>query len=110
MDMNVEAIYYSRPSKMSEEGRVHFTTKGDRLYAISLDWPAGELLIPALGDGKVDGGRIEKVELLWAKGALSFTRDAAGLRVKFPEEKPCDVASTLNICGLKLPPPEKAAG
>jgi len=88
MDVNGEAIYYSRPWKMSEEGRVHFTTKGDTLYAISLDWPAGVLTIPALGEGKADGGRIEKVELLGAKGALNFTRDAAGLRVKFPRRNP----------------------
>jgi len=41
---------------------------------------------------------------------LNFTRDTADLCVKFPEEKPCDVAWTLKISGLKLPPPAKAAG
>jgi hypothetical protein len=71
MDVNGEAIYYSRPWKISEGGRVHFTTKSDTLYAISLDWPDGELAIPALGEGKANEGRIEKVELPGAKGAPS---------------------------------------
>jgi len=110
MDVNGEAIYFSRPWSISEEGRVHFTTRGDALYAISLDWPAGELVIPALGEGKPLDGAIEKVELLGGKGKLSFSRDATGLRVKFPDEKPCDVAYTMKITGLKLPPPAKATG
>jgi alpha-L-fucosidase len=110
MDVNGEAIYGSRPWKISEEGRVHFTAKGDSLYAISLDWPEGELAIPALGEGKGTEGGIEKVELLGGKEKLSFTRNAAGLHVKFPDEKPCDVAYAVKITGLKLPPPAKAAG
>jgi alpha-L-fucosidase len=110
MDVNGEAIYGSRPWKMSEEGRVHFTTKGNTLYAISMDWPAGELVIPALGQGKVTEGRVERVELLGGKGPLAFTQDAAGLHVKFPEEKPCDVAYTLKISGLRLPAPARATG
>ena len=110
MDVNGEAIYYSRPWKISEEGHVHFTTNGNTLYAISLDWPTGELVIPALGEGKVTEGKIERVELLGNNGGLDFTRDAAGLRIKFPDRKPCDVAWTVKITGLKLPPPAKAAG
>jgi len=110
MDVNGEAIYYSRPWKISEEGHVHFTTKGNTLYAISLNWPNGELVIPALGAGKVTDGRIEKVELLGNDGALNFTQDAAGLHVKFPDQKPCDVAWTVKITGLKLPLPARATG
>ena len=35
-------------------------------------------------------------------GALQFTQDADGLKVKFPAEKPCDYAYALKITGLKL--------
>jgi alpha-L-fucosidase len=102
MDVNGEAIYSTRPWKISEEGSVHFTTKGDTLYAISLKWPTDELVIPALGTEKISPGKIEKVELLGVKAPLAFTQDAAGLHVKFPIEKPCDFAYSLKITGLQL--------
>jgi alpha-L-fucosidase len=105
LGVNGDAIYGTRPWKVSEEGRVRFTTKGQTLYAISLAWPANnELVIPALGEGKGLEGKIEKVELLGHNGALEFTQDDAGLKVKFPAEKPCDYAYSLKISGLKLPP------
>jgi alpha-L-fucosidase len=105
LDVNGGAIYGTRPWKISEEGRVHFTTKGSTLYAISLAWPTNDLVIPALGQGKGLAGKIEKVELLGHKGALEFTQNAYGFKVKFPAEKPCDFAYALKITGLKLPPP-----
>jgi alpha-L-fucosidase len=105
LGVNGEAIYGSRPWKMSEEGRVHFTTKGQTLYAISLAWPTNDLVIPAMGSDKNLEGKITKVELLGHKGELEFTQDADGLKVKFPAEKPCDYCYALKIMGLKLPPP-----
>jgi alpha-L-fucosidase len=104
LGVNGEAIYGSRPWKMSEEGRVHFTTKGQTLYAISLAWPTNDLAIPALGSDTNLEGKITKVELLGHKGELEFTQDASGLKVKFPAEKPCDYCYVLKITGLKLPP------
>jgi len=108
MDVNGEAIYSTRPWKMSEEGHVFFATKGDSLYAITSDWPT-ELAIPALATSKVTDGKIEKVEMLGHAGPLDFTQDAAGLHVKFPAQKPCDVAYALKITGLKLPAAKAAS-
>ena len=104
LGVNGEAIYGSRPWKMSEEGRVYFTTKGQTLYAISLAWPTNDPVVPALGEGKGLEGKITKVELLGHKGELEFTQDASGLKVNFPAEKPCDYCYALKITGLKLPP------
>jgi alpha-L-fucosidase len=104
LGVNGDAIYGTRPWKMSEEGRVHFTTKGQTLYAISLAWPTNDLIIPALGQGRLLDGKIEKVELLGHNGALEFTQDADGLKVKFPSEKPCDFACAVKITGLTLAP------
>jgi alpha-L-fucosidase len=104
LGVNGDAIYGTRPWKMSEEGRVHFTTKGQTLYAISLAWPTNDLIIPALGQGRLLDGKIEKIELLGHKGALEFTQDADGLKVKFPSEKPCDFAYAMKITGLTLAP------
>lgn len=100
--VNGDAIYATRPWKISEAGRVHFTKKGDTLYAISLDWPKGELVIPEPAGGFGAAGKVETIELLGHSGLLSFTEDAAGLHVIFPQEKPCDYAYALRITGLRL--------
>ena len=42
------------------------------------------------------------VEMLGHAGALVFTQDASGLRVKMPGKRPCDFAWALKISGLKL--------
>jgi alpha-L-fucosidase len=104
LDVNGEAIYATRPWIISGEGHVYFTTKDQTLYAISLIWPVGDLVIPALGRDKTDG-KVEKVELLGHPGELDFTQDSDGLKVKFPADKPCDFAFALKITGLKIPPP-----
>ena len=36
------------------------------------------------------------------KGDLKFTQDADGLKVQLPANKPCDLAYTLKVTGLKL--------
>ena len=80
---------------------IRFTTKGDTLYALVMTWPT-EVVITSLATGKPVQGKVGKVELLGHAGALEFTQDAAGLKVKFPAEKPCDFAYALKISGLKL--------
>ena len=81
---------------------IRFTTRGDTLYATVMSRPGEEAVITSLATGKAPSGKIEKVELLGHAGALAFTQDAAGLHVKFPEEKPCDYAFVLKIAALKL--------
>jgi alpha-L-fucosidase len=99
------------PSESYTPREIRFTTKpalsgvegGETLYAIVMDWPAEQAVITSLATGQAPGGKIEKVELLGHKGELNFTRDADGLKVVFPTDKPCDVAYVLKITGLKRP-------
>jgi alpha-L-fucosidase len=96
---NGDAIYGTRAWTKSEEGKTHFTRKGDTLYAITLEWPAsGELALASLGSGV---GAVSKVELLGSAGTLAFTQDASGLKVTFPA-KTGEHAWALRITGLKL--------
>lgn len=104
LGVNGEAIYGTRPWTISEEGRVHFTTKGDTLYAIALAWPGDAMTIAALARGKAPSGTIRKVELLGNTATLDFTQDAEGLKIKMPAEEPGDYAVALKITGLKLNP------
>ena len=69
---------------------------------VAMTWPGEEAVITSLATGQPVRGKIEKIELLGHAGALKFTQDANGLKVKFPAEKPCDFIYTLKITGLML--------
>jgi alpha-L-fucosidase len=83
---------------------IRFTTHGDTLYAIVMAWPDGPAVIKSLATGGARQGEVKRVELLGHAGLLAFTQDGAGLKVRFPAERPCDYAYTLKITGLKIPP------
>ena len=129
LDVNGDAIYGTRPWVKFGEGipasrgtnaapataaaaprpAYRLTTKGDNLYAIALSWPGEQAVVTSLATGAASSGKITGVELLGHKGALQFTQDADGLKVKMPDEQPCDYAFALKITGLKLNPPAATA-
>ncbi len=114
-----EAIYASRPWKVFGEGPtqvasgsltdaqkpdytsqdIRFTTRGETLYATFLAWPKnGSVVITSLAEQTgLYPASIVKVELLGANKPLSWVRDAAGLRVELPVDKPCEHAGVLKI-------------
>ena len=117
--VNGEAIYASRPWKVFGEGPtqvasgsftdakernftsqdIRFTTRGATLYATFLAWPEnGSVVITSLAEQTgLYPAPIGKVELLGADEPLSWVRDAAGLRVELPVDKPCEHAGVLKI-------------
>jgi alpha-L-fucosidase len=110
LDVNGDAIYGTRAWKIFGEGNFRYTTKGGGLYAIMIlpraadAGPAGgEALLPALATGTASPGAVEKVELLGHPGALEFSQDETGLKVKLPAAMPSEYAVALKITGLKLP-------
>jgi alpha-L-fucosidase len=113
LSVNGEAIYGTRPWKVFGEGPtevvtgsfkdtaskpftgedIRFTAKGKTLYAIALAWPeGGKLVVKSLADYPV-----KSVELLGSKAKLQWKRDAAGLTVQLPSEKPGDYAFAFKI-------------
>lgn len=103
LKVNGEAIYRTRPWTKSEEGKVHFTRRGDTLYAISLDWPGAGLALASL---PASAGRVTKGELLAADGPreLEFAQDESGLRVTPPASRTGEHAHAFHITGLTLAP------
>jgi len=120
MPANQEAIFGTRPFSVFGEGApdvkgsgnfnesssrpytaedIRFTTRGRTLYAFALAWPAGgKVTIKTLAKGSAAWpGEVAKVELLGSKATLKFSRDAAGLVVSLPEQKPHDHAYALKI-------------
>ena len=80
---------------------VRFTTRGNVVYAIVMNWPAsGSVTLASFATGTPIAGEIERVELLGHGAPLPFKRDRAGLTIAFPPQRPCDHAYTLKINGL----------
>jgi alpha-L-fucosidase len=90
---------------------IRFTVKGDNLYAIALDWPGDEILITSLVavDEEEDEDVIEypgyyiypdeiaSVTMLGDGKELDWELTSRGLKIKTPENKPCDHAYTFKI-------------
>ena len=112
LEINGDAIYGTHNWTKFSEGNDarggggrelswRFTVKGDALYAIALSWPTNETVITSLSTTNV-AEKITGVELLGHKGALEFSQDETGLKIKLPADKPCDFAYAFKISGLKL--------
>jgi alpha-L-fucosidase len=119
LTVNGDAIYGTRPWKVSGEGPtqvvggsfkdtagksftaqdIRFTTRGKKLYAIALAWPENRrLLIKSLATGSAASPNgIKSVRLLGAKERLEWKQTNDGLVVELPAHKPCDYAFVLEI-------------
>lgn len=122
MQPNGEAIYGTRPWKVFGEGPAmgtagpltgqgfnegkgkplgsedfRFTKKNDSLYAMFFGWPENKsLLLKSLAQE-----RIQNVKLLGYSGPIEWSRDAAGVTVKLPEQLPGIHAYTLKFEGIE---------
>jgi alpha-L-fucosidase len=123
LSVNGEAIYGTRPWKTYGEGPtqvvsgsfsdtkraaftsqdIRFTTRGDILYAIVLDWPDDRnITIKSLASGTaLYQDTIEKVELLGANEAVEWTHNEQGLMMTLPQQRPCAHAYTFRISPKK---------
>jgi alpha-L-fucosidase len=110
-----EAIYASRPWKVSGEGPtqiasgqfgegkmkpfeaadIRFTTKGPVLYAMTLGRPTGPVRIASLANA----GSVKRVEVVGDTAPLAFTQDTAGLHVSVPQGASHDFGVALKIMG-----------
>ncbi len=126
LSTNGEAIYGTRPWKISGEGPtkvvagsfkdtagtpftgedIRFTAKGDTLYAIALAWPAdGKLVVKSLASGSAyDKRKIKKIQLLGYTGRLKWTQGSDGLTVELPRQQPGQFALALKIAPVDRAP------
>jgi alpha-L-fucosidase len=113
-----EAIYGSRPWKVSGEGPtqiasgqfgegkmkpfeasdIRFTRKGPTLYAMTLGRPAGTVTITSLGLP----GAVARVEVVGSNTPLAFTQDGGGLHVTVPPGASHEFGVALKISGNGL--------
>lgn len=116
LKVNGEAIYGTRCWVRSGEGEVkgtagsfsdneatrytcqdiRFTTKGNDLYAITLNW-GDQVLIKSLNKEVIGDAEILNVELLGSDQKVVWRKTAEGLLLTFPQGKPCDFAYSFKI-------------
>jgi alpha-L-fucosidase len=72
--------------------------EGNALYATLLAWPeSGAVAIKSLAEGSgLLPEAVAAVELLGV-GAVEWSRDAHGLHVKLPAQRPCEHAYSLRV-------------
>jgi len=89
------------PAKPYTAEDIRFTQSKDgaTVYAIVLAYPKdGRVTIKSLADSSTNWpGRIQSVQMLGVAGPREFTRDAQGLHLTLPDQKPCDIAFALQI-------------
>lgn len=75
-----------------------FTKKGDVVYAFLMRWPeSGKSTIKSMAKGSEHFPKeIGKIELL-GSGPVTFSREAEGLVINLPEQKPNDYAYVLKV-------------
>jgi alpha-L-fucosidase len=117
LKVNGEAIYGSRCWKKSGEGDaeptkgsftdnqatayttrdIRFTTKGNDLYAIVLNWGEDGILVKSLNKDAIAGAGITGVNLLGSGEAIRWKQTDEGLRIFFPQNRPCEYAYSFKI-------------
>ena len=79
---------------------IRFTCKGDKLYAIVLDWPKnGVVNIKTLAKGNPHAMDLNfsKIKVLGSEEKITWKQTSSGLQVAMPKTKPCNFAYTIEI-------------
>ncbi|MDR1161149.1 MAG: alpha-L-fucosidase [Tannerellaceae bacterium] len=117
LEINGEAIYGTRCWKKFGEGNaeptkgsfsdneataytagdLRFTTKGNDLYAISLNWSDNEVLIKSLDKQAIADAKITDIKLLGSDEKISWQQTDEGLKVFFPKNNPGEYAYAFKI-------------
>ena len=79
LKINGEAIYGTRPWRTTSEGNVHYTSKGNTVYAITETWPGTELVLSAPRTTSAAA-----VELLGGSAPLKWRQEDGKLRIQVP--------------------------
>jgi alpha-L-fucosidase len=105
LKVNGEAIYKTRPCKITQEGNVYYLkdTENTVIYAIVEGWPGESLVID-----HVSPQRRSDIYLLGYNKPLSWKKNSHGISIKLPaelqseENRPCKQAFAFKIIGSQL--------
>ena len=75
---------------------IRFTTKGNDLYAIALNW-GKQILVKSLNKDVVGDAQILDVKMLGSDERIAWQQTDEGLVLTFPSVKPCEMAFSFKI-------------
>jgi alpha-L-fucosidase len=132
LKINGEAIFKSRPWVLPSEGLskgtsgymtdneatnykatdIRFTVRDNNLYAISLEWTDGSIVIKSFAACNGKSLKVKSVSMLGSNEKIEWKQTKEGLFVKFPKNKPTDYAHVFKIelSGVALGKLEKENG
>ncbi len=76
---------------------IRFTENGDALYATTLEWTDGDILISSLADNCGKDLKVTSVSMLGSNTAIEWSQNRDGLKISFPDQKPSDYAHSFKI-------------
>lgn len=76
---------------------IRFTTKGNDFYAIVLNGDEKDVLIKSLDKHAVGDAKIKNVRLLGSSEKIIWQTTDEGVKLQFPETKPCEYAYAFKI-------------
>jgi alpha-L-fucosidase len=72
-----------------------FTAKENAVYAICLGWTNGSVLIKSFAD--ISDSSIKSISMLGSNESIEWSQNDDGLKVEFPDKKPCEYAYVFKI-------------
>jgi alpha-L-fucosidase len=76
---------------------MRFTTKGNDFYAIVLNWDDAGVWVKSLDKNAIGDAKIQNVQLLGSNEKIDWKQTDKGLKLSFPETKPCEFAYSFKI-------------
>ncbi len=76
---------------------IRFTCNDNILYATTLEWCDGDILIRSLAPSAGKGLKVTSVSMLGSSEKIEWKQSAEGLRISFPENKPTSYAHSFKI-------------
>jgi len=100
----VEGSFHDTDAKQFTSQDFRFTTKGNSVYAIELEWPdSGEAVIHSLNEATLSGQKIVSITLLGQSTPITWQVKSDGLHVPLPAQKAGKYALALRIEFQKIP-------
>jgi alpha-L-fucosidase len=99
-DHHEASAFNERNRKELTAADIRFTQKNGALYVFAMGRPESAVKVPALAPGgQYQVGKIRNVEMLGAKGKLTWTQDASGLTIQSPPQT-TDHAVVFKVTGV----------
>lgn len=76
---------------------IRFTTKGNSLYVICMEWPGRPFTVKSVTSPRLAGKKVDSVKLLGSEDSVAWNIDDSGLSLVPPLTRPCPHACVFEV-------------